>query len=145
MRRDFISGSALIVFGALYSLYAIMALPLGTLNQMGPGMFPLGLGILLALFGAGVLAQALTNSDTIPYVDLKIFAGVMGSIGVFAILIRTTGLIPAVVASTVIASLVMPKRSPLVIAVLCVVLSLIAWLLFVWGLGIRMPLFQWRF
>lgn len=144
MRRDLVSASALILIGVAYSLYAALALPLGSLTQMGPGMFPLGLGILLALFGVGILVPALVDFDTIPKVDLKVLAAVMGSIAAFALAIRTLGLIPALVASTVIASLVMPKRNWVTVLILCVALSLLAWLLFVVLLGIRMPLFQWR-
>lgn len=145
MRRDLVSGSALILLGAAYSLYAMFALPLGSLTQMGPGMFPFGLGVLLALFGVGILVPALADYERIPQLDLKVFVAVMGSIAAFALLIRTVGLIPSVIASTVIASLVMPRRNPLSIVLLCVFLSALAWFLFVFLLGIRMPLFQWRF
>lgn len=145
MHRDLVAGSALILIGAAYSLYAALALPLGSLTQMGPGMFPFGLGILLALFGLGVFVPALATHEKIPTVNLKVFAGVMGSIAVFAILIRPVGLIPALVASTVTASFVMPRRHWPSVLLLCVGLSVLAWFLFVFLLGIRMPLFQWRF
>ena len=49
--RDVIAGLALMVGGAAYGLTAINSLPLGTLRQMGPGMFPMGLGGLLFLLG----------------------------------------------------------------------------------------------
>ena len=144
MRRDLVSSSALILIGVTYSLYAALVLPLGSFTQMGPGMFPLGLGIILALFGVAILIPALDDFEAIPQVNLKVLAAVIGAIAAFALTIRTLGLIPALVTTTVIASLVMPKRNWMTVLVLCVALSLLAWVLFVARLGSRMPLFQWR-
>lgn len=57
--RDFIAGLLFVVIGAWFA-YASMSYQFGTAARPGPGYFPFGLGVLLALLGAGVLFKAVT-------------------------------------------------------------------------------------
>ncbi|MEQ8447188.1 MAG: tripartite tricarboxylate transporter TctB family protein [Pelagibacterium sp.] len=145
MRRDMVAGSALIVAGMLYAAWAVISLPLGTLNQMGPGMFPLGLGILLALFGAGIVGPAFIKDERIPQFNPRAFLVVLASLAAFALVIRPFGLFPAVIATAVVSSFAIPGPRPLTIAALCAVLMFLTWFIFIYLLALQIPLVQWRF
>jgi hypothetical protein len=133
------------VAGAAYAIYAAMALPLGTLNQMGPGMFPIGLGVLLAIFGLGVLVPAFIRDEAVPAVDPRVVIAVLASLAVFALLITHVGLFPSVVATTLVGSLAIPGRRLLSRAVLCAVMLALTWVIFSVLLSLQIPLVKWSF
>lgn len=145
MRRDMVAGSALIAAGVLYAAWAMISMPLGTFNQMGPGMFPSGLGILLAVFGLGILGPAFIKDERLPKFDPRAFLLVMAALAGFALLIRPLGLFPAVIATAVIASFAMPAPRPATVIALCAVLMFLTWFIFIYLLSLQIPLFQWRF
>ena len=49
--RDIVAGALLAALGIAISLYALSHYSIGTITRMGPGMVPVGLGVLLAIFG----------------------------------------------------------------------------------------------
>ena len=59
-QRDFWSGLMFLVTGALFAWGAIANYNFGSSARPGPGYFPFGLGVLLALLGAFILFEALT-------------------------------------------------------------------------------------
>ena len=76
MGRDVVAGAALIAVGALYAGYAAWDLPLGSLRRMGPGLFPVGLGALLALFGACIAVPAIGRDAALPTMNARAIAAV---------------------------------------------------------------------
>ena len=48
---DAIGGALLVLIGASVTYVSIAFYPLGTVQRMGPGAFPAGLGVVLALLG----------------------------------------------------------------------------------------------
>ena len=59
-KRDFYAGGLMTLFGAAVSLDSL-TYTLGTLTHMGPGMFPLMLGITLTFVGMLILGTALVT------------------------------------------------------------------------------------
>ena len=59
-QKDFVSGLALIVVGAAFAIGATNY-SFGVAVRPGPGYFPFGLGIILALLGVIVLVTSLTQ------------------------------------------------------------------------------------
>ncbi|WP_417720773.1 tripartite tricarboxylate transporter TctB family protein [Salipiger sp.] len=145
MGRDVVAGAALIAVGALYAGYAAWDLPLGSLRRMGPGLFPVGLGALLALFGACIAVPAIGRDAALPTMNARAIAAVMASVAAFALLIQRVGLVPSVIVTAAIASTAMPGRRVLPVALLCGALAVLTWVVFVLILHISLPLFRWRF
>ena len=58
-QRDFWSGLMFLVVGAAFA-WGALNYTFGTSARPGPAYFPFGLGVLLALFGAFILFEALT-------------------------------------------------------------------------------------
>lgn len=119
--------------------------PLGTINNMGPGFFPLIAGITMALLGGLIFWKAPDAGQVVESGRLSlrpvlfIFAGLLA----WALLLRPAGLIAATIAMTLLAAFAYPKPNPTRIAITVVVLPLLGWLLFIYGLGMPMRAFPW--
>lgn len=143
--RDICGGMLLTGFGLLFSWYAITHYNLGTVRQMGPGMFPAALGVLLAVCGLALIVAAFFRPGEKSEIRLREPFFVIGSLAAFALVIRPFGLIPAILSVTIISSLAERKLQPVALAILCVALCLIAWLTFSIGLRLPLNMFRWPF
>ena len=141
--RDIVGGLLLIVFGLAFTGYSAAHYALGTLRQMGPGMFPAGLGVVLALLGLLLFAGAMFRAGTVPQIRIWTPLFVLAGVVAFALSIRPLGLIPAVLAVTIISSFAELKIRPVSLGLLCLSLSLIAWVTFGLGLNLPIPMFRW--
>lgn len=108
-------------------------------------MFPAGLGVVLAVFGLILGLQALRRPGEKP--NIRVFSPlfVLGGIAAFAAVIVPFGLIPAIVAVVVISSLADLRIRPVSLVISCVGLSLAAPFIFVFCLGLQIPLLRWPF
>lgn len=143
--RDVVGGVLLVVFGLAFSRYAVAHYDLGTLQRMGSGMFPVALGVLLTAFGLIIAALAMFRQGKMPEVRFWTPFFVLSGVAAFAVMIRPFGLIPAVLAVTIISSFAELQVRPFSLAVLCATLCLIAWLTFGVGLGLSTPMARWPF
>ncbi|WP_209428003.1 tripartite tricarboxylate transporter TctB family protein [Pararhodobacter sp. SW119] len=150
-RADMIAGLLVCGAGIVIAVYAYANYPMGSLRRMGPGMFPMGSGSILALLGL-VLAinswrslRAETGRDW-PTVQFELRTAFLSVVGVvaFALLLRPLGLIPAVLAVVGISALSDGKNTPLGIGVLALFLAALATIIFKFGLGMSFPLFAWN-
>lgn len=143
--RDIVGGLMLMLFGAWVAWYASDHYELGRLRRMGPGMFPVILGFVLAGFGLAIAVPACFRSGTRP--DIRVWTPIFVTAGVagFALTIKPFGLIPAIIAVTVISSMAELRVRPVSLALLCASLSLISFLIFRVALGLPMPMFRWPF
>lgn len=141
--RDIIGGMVLIVIGAGAAIYAAMSLRFGTVTNMGPGMFPAALGMLLAGFGAVILVPAFCRGGDLPEIEWRPLIVVLLAMLAFALIVQPFGMVPAIVVMTLIASRADRKLSPLALSILIVALSLTATLIFQVALGLQLRAFSW--
>jgi hypothetical protein len=142
--RDIIGGCLLMVIGLWATLQAWLDYPLGTVSHMGPGMFPAGVGVLLAGMGLLVFVPALFRiRQASPKPDLRAFFFVLTSLVIFSLTVDTLGLIPATALLTVVAVFADNKLDLIGTVVLAVVLAAIAVLIFRVGLGVPLEPFKW--
>jgi len=144
-KRDFISGLLLIGAGAGVALYAYMNYSLGTVQRMGPGMFPFGSGLVLAFFGVLVIIPAFLRkseeeADSVPVVAML---WILLSVVAFALTIPVAGLAPAVAVTIVISSLADRGFHILRVVILTVGVATLTYLIFVVGLNLPIALFRW--
>lgn len=140
---DIIGGLALIAFGLFCAVNAIATLRLGTYAQMGPGMFPAALGFVLAVIGAAIMAPAFRREGEELAFELRPFVMILISVLVFGIMIRPFGLIPSIVALTLVASRADGKLSLGWALALAALLSVLTTLIFSIGLGLQISIFNW--
>ena len=62
-QRDFVSGIALVIVGAAFAVGATNY-DFGSASRPGPGYFPFGLGIVLAVLGFVILYTSLTRNGS---------------------------------------------------------------------------------
>ncbi len=143
--RDIVAGLGLTLFGIAAALYALSKYSMGTISRMGPGMMPVSLGVILAVFGLIIAVPALFRKGEA--VDLKLRPLIVLSICIFsfALMIETIGFVPAVFTTTVVATFA-ETQVPLVKAVILGgSLALLTWAIFILGLGLPIPAFDWPF
>jgi hypothetical protein len=143
--KDIIGGLILVVAGICYSWYSAESYDLGTLRRMGPGMFPMALGVVLAGFGLALMIPAFFRQGEMLRVRIWSPIFVLTGVGGFALTINPLGLFPAIVTGVVISSLAELRPRPLAVTALCVFLCALSWLTFRVGLGLTIPLWRWPF
>lgn len=143
--RDMIGGGLLVLFGLWVAWQAWSTLDIGSARRMGPGFFPLCVGLILAGLGGIVLAGSFVQSAKMPEVDLRACVSVLASLAVFAFLLKTFGLLPAIAALVGIASLADRTTRARQVLALIAVLCVLCWLVFRLGLGMPLPVLKWPF
>jgi len=143
-QQDFWSGLMFLVSGALFAWGAIANYSFGSSARPGPGYFPFGLGIILALLGALIMFEALTieTEDGEPIGDIawKPLLVILGSVFVFGLLLPFVGMLialPLLVITSSLASEQFTWKGTLTNGVF---LTGFSWLVFIKGLGLTIPL-----
>jgi hypothetical protein len=109
---------------------------------MGPGYFPRLLAMVLAVIGLAVMAGAMKSTaarEPLRQWDWKGLAWVTGSVVLFALLLFPLGLIGALFVLIMVSSRASPEftwKGALANAAILIALCLAV---FVWGLGLRLP------
>ncbi|WP_332719814.1 tripartite tricarboxylate transporter TctB family protein [Pelagibacterium mangrovi] len=143
-------GAILVLFGIAFAIGALQY-QIGDFIDMGPGMFPLIVGVAIALLGAIVMLMGLSGPphDTEPF-DAPAFRRQMGVLGlvsvsllVFGLLIRGFGMFPAIIGLVLLVGLTERERRPVTSVVTAIVLAVLAWLIFSRGLGMNIPALRW--
>lgn len=143
--RDLIGGAILVVLGIAFAVYAHNHYPAGTVVRMGPGMFPVATGYLLAALGVLVALPAWIRRGTLPLPEMRPLLLVLAAVISFALTVEWIGMVPAIFILTGLAVLADNKLGILGTIVLAAGLSAGAWLIFVVGLGIPIHPFVWPF
>lgn len=145
LNRERLGGVVLVIIGFVATYVAITSYPVGTLKRMGPGMFPAGLGILLAALGC--LQYVLAMNQRKSSVEIRIYSPlfVLGGIATFASSIGAFGLVPAITGAVVISSAAERRLRIFDTFLLVAGLSLLAPFIFRVCLGLPITLFEWPF
>lgn len=140
--RDFWSGAVFLGLGIFAALNAV-DYGLGTARKMGPGYFPLALGVILAAIGLALVVRSLVGQREQPLPEFKWapLTIVTGAVIIFGLIVRGAGLVPAVLLIAV-ASAGASRRFGLLPALLIGLgASLFSWALFVLALGLPFAAF----
>ena len=147
--RDLLGALGLIVTGIVLGLVAWLYYPLGTVARMGPGFFPLALAMLLSLLGVMLLVSALVRLrqdkelELAPPLEGRSMISVLAAILAFAATARTLGQVPAIFLTILIATALDRTLTWLERAGIAVALSLLAYVVFRWMLGLQFIAFRW--
>lgn len=141
--HDFWTGVMFALVGGGFAGIAIVQYKLGTAARMGPGYFPFVLGMLLLGIGIAVLVLSLrpkareTTVDKFHWIPLF---WVLGSICVFGVMLKLTGVLFAGVALVIGASLGSGEFKLKEIVWLAIGLSVFCAAVFVGGLKLPIPM-----
>ncbi len=142
-QRDFWAGLMFLVVGVAFAIGARMY-SMGDSARPGPGYFPFGLGVLLSLMGAFIVFEALTveteDGEPIGPFAWRPLLIIIGSIVLFAVLLPRLGMaisLPLLVFVSAMAGDEFHWGEALANAA---ILTLGSWGVFIYGLGLTIPL-----
>lgn len=139
-RRDLWGGLIVIALGIVTSLHA-WSYPIGSASHMGPGFFPMVLGVLLMVFGSLIIATAQDPPPTIQKICFRIVGMVTAAMVSFSVLLAASGLIPAIMASTLLSGLAGRDHDWRLSVKIGLSLSLLSAVIFKYILGMQVHLF----
>lgn len=140
--RDVLGGFLLSGVGLFVAVVAGTQYTIGTLQRMGPGMFPLGLGVILTALGLLIAVPAFFRAGTETRIKVRAPLAVLGSLIVFIGVVPSFGLIPAIVGLVVVSALADPKFSSKSALILSAVLAAMAYGIFI--LALELPIAAFR-
>jgi putative tricarboxylic transport membrane protein len=138
--KDFWSGLMFIGFAGV-ALVAARDYSLGSAVRMGPGYFPLLLGLVLACIG-GLLVVRSVAVDGAPVDRLQVrpLASIVIGVVLFGALLERLGLVVVLVAAVVVSALASRESRPVEVAALATALAFFSVAVFVYGLRLPLPL-----
>ena len=141
-QRDFYAGLLLIAVGAAFAIGATNY-NFGSAMRPGPGYFPFGLGIILAILGMIVFVTSFnrrcTDGDPIGHIPWRPLLCVVGAIVFFGVALPLVGFIvsfPLMIILTAYASTEFTWKDALLNAF---VLTTASYVIFIWGLQLNIP------
>ncbi len=142
-QKDFWSGLMFMVTGVAFAIGA-QTYSMGSSARPGPGYFPFGLGILLALLGGVVLFKALTveteGGDPIGGVPWRPMSLITVAVLVFAVALPRLGMAVSLPLLIIVASLAGDEFKWKEVIINSAVLTVGSWLIFIKGLNLIIPL-----
>jgi hypothetical protein len=142
-QRDFVSGLMFIAVGVIFAVGATNY-SMGSSAKPGAGYFPLILSVIMAILGAVVLFKSLTieteGGDPIGSIAWKPLLVIVASITVFAIALPRLGMFLTIPLLIVMVSFAGDEFSWKGVIGSCIVLTIFSWIVFIWGLGLTIPL-----
>jgi len=142
-QKDFWSGLMFVVAGVGFAIGATNY-SFGTSARPGPGYFPFGLGILLAVLGALVLFKSLTieteGGDRVGHIPLRPISLITLSVVVFGFALPTLGMIISLPLLILISSFAGDEFRLKEVIINSIVLTVGSWAVFIKGLDLVIPL-----
>lgn len=143
-QRDFWSGLMFLVTGALFAWGALANYSFGSSARPGPGYFPFGLGLLLAVLGAFILFEALTieteDGEPVGRIAWKPLIVILISVAMFGALLPRLGMFITLPLLVLVSSWASDEFSLKGTIVSAIFLDVFSWAIFIKGLGLTIPL-----
>lgn len=141
--KDFWSGLMFIVAGIGFA-WGAMNYSFGSSARPGPGYFPFGLGVILAILGLIILFKALTieveGGDRVGSIAWRPLVLVVASVAIFGVLVPRLGMFISLPVLVFIASLAGDEFHWGEVLINAAILTVFSWAIFIWGLGLTIPL-----
>ncbi|HKA74911.1 MAG TPA: tripartite tricarboxylate transporter TctB family protein [Xanthobacteraceae bacterium] len=139
--KDFWAGIMFLGFAAV-AMVAARGYTLGSAGRMGPGYFPMVLGLLLGVLGLIIAARSLLTADNrIDGLKLQPLLFLVAGVCLFGLLIERLGLVLTLIAVVAVAAFASRESRSVEVAALAAVLAVFSLAIFVYVL--RLPLLVW--
>lgn len=142
-QKDFWSGLMFVAAGVGFA-WGATNYSFGSSARPGPGYFPFGLGILMALLGAFILFESLVveteDGEPVGAWAWKPLLTITAAVGLFGWTLPHIGMAIALPVLIVIASFAGDEFHWKDVLINCVVLTVGSWLIFIKGLSLVIPL-----
>jgi len=156
VKRDYYAGALMVLLG-LIAAHDGTNYPMGTLRQMGPGYFPIALGIILIFLGiliAGTAVDGPSEAEVAESTDgdeegptfhpqWRGWTAIIAGPALFIVFGRYMGMLPATFACVFVSALGDRNNTPKSAAILAAGVSFFGVLLFHYLLKLPMPMLSW--
>jgi len=140
--KSMIAGAIFVGIGALFSINSVVTLRLGTADRMGPGYFPVCLGIVLAVIGVIIIIRSIGKpSAAFDVVSWRAITLITSSIFIFCATIAGSGLVLSSALTVLVASFASRKMTVLKAVILSGTITGFMVAVFSYGLGVPVRLF----
>lgn len=138
---NFFAGLLFTVFGGGFALLS-QNYRFGTASQMGPGFFPMILGCLLAFLGVIVTIRSvsLDQRQAMEPMFLRPLLLVLGPVTLFGVVLQSLGLVLAGALLIIGSALASTEFSLRYVIPTAIILLTGSYLVFIYGLGLPMPI-----
>lgn len=147
-QKDFWSGLMFIVVGGCFAIGALNY-SFGSSARPGPGYFPFGLGVLLAILGALILFEALTietdDGEPIGAYAWKPLIVILGAVAGFGFLLPRLGMVISLPLLVLVSAYASDEHTWLGSIINAVVIVTMSYLIFVVGLKLTIPVWPTMF
>lgn len=142
-QKDFLAGLMFVAVGVVFAIGAANY-SFGSSARPGPGYFPFGLGVLLAVLGAFIVFQALTvrtpDGDRVGAIPLRPVSLIVLAVVLFGVALPLLGMVIALPLLVVVSSLAGDEFGLVEVLALAAVLTVGSWLVFIKLLNLTIPL-----
>lgn len=140
--KDILAGLIFIVLGAAFGI-AATGYQFGTALRMGPGYFPIVLASALVALGAAILVKGFMAGEEeggLGVVSWRAVILLTGAVVFFGATVRGLGLAPAVFVAAFASAFASRENGLARAALIAAALTVFCALIFVYGLGVAVPL-----
>jgi hypothetical protein len=139
--KDSLAGVVFIGFGLVFAVGAL-TYEIGSTLRMGPGYFPLVLGVLLTVLGGVIVAKGFLNGEAgeIGKVPWRALGLILGAIALFGLTVRGLGFVPAVFLAALMSAFASHRTGVVAAFLIASGLTVLCFLVFVVALSLRLPL-----
>jgi hypothetical protein len=139
--KDFWAGIMFLAFAAV-AIFAARGYSMGAAGRMGPGYFPMALGIVLGGLGIMLAVRAfLISGPDIDGIALRPLLTIVLAVVLFGLLIQHLGLVVSLIVTVVASAFASRESRTLEVSALALVLAAFSVGIFVYAL--RLPLTIW--
>ncbi|MFC4111699.1 tripartite tricarboxylate transporter TctB family protein [Nonomuraea zeae] len=138
---DVLAGGIFILIGGAFVVGAL-GYELGTPLRMGPGAFPLLVGVLVAAMGLAIVIKGLIAGEVISFgpIPWRAVGVIVLAVLFFGFTVRGLGFVPTSAVTALLTTLASTRVRPLTALAVAAGLTLASTLIFVVGLQLRIPL-----
>jgi len=141
--KDFFAGLLFIAIG-VFAMVMAQNFPMGSAVRMGPGYFPRVLSGIMIAFGLYVMVRGLIKGEKIEGAwGIRPLVLVTLGLVVFGFIMERLGMVPALFALFFISALGGHEFKFKEVLILASVMTVAAWGIFIYGLGLPYRLFWW--
>lgn len=138
--KDFWSGIMFLCFAAV-DLVVARDYSMGSAGAMGPGYFPVALGIILGVLGLLLAARAVSAGDEpVPSVAIRPLLFLVVGVVAFGVTIEALGLVGSLILTIAIAALASRESALVETAILAVGLAILSVGIFHYALQLPLPI-----
>lgn len=138
---DILAGGIFILIGGAFGVGSL-GYGLGTPLRMGPGAFPLLVGVIVAALGLAIVVKGLIAGEVAAFgpIPWRAIAVIVLAIMFFGFTVRGLGFVPTSAVTALLTTLASTRVRPLMAVAVTAGLTVAATLIFVVGLQLRIPL-----